>query len=98
MLQGLATIVDNVIERLAETGRPKTRLTEEWAAISNADEEVAEFCRTVARLGLDPYSVDDEMAENVIAVSEGLPQDLAADFFDTADPDALNDAAAWAQQ
>src|SRR4051794_12075822 len=33
MVQGLAMVVENVIERLAETGRPKTRLTEEWAAI-----------------------------------------------------------------
>lgn len=97
-LQGLATVVDNVIGRLAEAGRPKTRLTEEWAAVSGADDEEVQFCRTVARLGLDPYSIGDQLAEDVIAVSGSISPDIAADFFDTADPAALSGAAAWVQQ
>ena len=97
-LEGLATVVESVIGRLAETGHPNTRLAEEWAAISNADAEEAEFCRTVARLGLDPYSIEDELADEVIAVASRISPEIAADFFDTADPAALDNAATWVQQ
>jgi len=97
-LEGLAAVVENVVGRLAETGHPNTRLAEEWAAISNADAEEDDFCRTVARLGLDPYSIEDELADEVIAVASRISSEVAADFFDTADPAALDDAATWAEQ
>jgi hypothetical protein len=97
-VQGLASVVDKVIGRLAESGLSKTRLSEEWAAVAGADTEEVEFCHTVARLGMDPYSIDDQMVEDVLAVSDGLTPDVAADFFDTADPEALSDAAAWARR
>jgi hypothetical protein len=83
---------------LAETGHPSTRLAEEWAAISDTDAEEADFCRTVARLGLDPYSIEDDLADEVITVASRISPEVAADFFDTADPAALDDAATWAQQ
>ena len=97
-LEGLAAVVENVVGRLAETGHPNTRLAEEWAAISDADAEEADFCRTVARLGLDPYSIEDDLADEVITVASRISPEVAADFFDTADPAALDDAATWAQQ
>jgi hypothetical protein len=97
-LEGLATAVENVLGRLAETGHPNTRLAEEWAAVSDTDAEEADFCRTVARLGLDPYSIDDDLADQVITVASRISAEVAADFFDTADPAALDDAATWAQQ
>lgn len=96
--QGLATVVDHVLERLAEEGIPKTRLAEEWDAIAKAGDEEREFCRTVAQLGLDPYSVHEETAAQVIEIASSLPGELVADFFDSADPAALPSAARWAMQ
>jgi hypothetical protein len=53
----LAGVVNRVLERLAESKLPETQLAEEWQAVATADEEEQDFCQTVARLGLDPYSV-----------------------------------------
>jgi hypothetical protein len=96
--EGLAKIVDHVLDRLAENGLTKTRLAEEWAAVGNADDEEREFCQTVARLGLDPYSVSDQTAADVIRVADSLPDELAADFFDSVDPATLVQAAEWTRQ
>lgn len=96
--QGLAAIVDHVIERLATMGIRETRLAEEWAAIAQADDEEREFCQTIARLGLDPYSVDQGTAAQVIEIASTLPADLVDDFFDSADPAALSAAAIWTRR
>ncbi|MGY4770319.1 ImmA/IrrE family metallo-endopeptidase (plasmid) [Kribbella sp. CWNU-51] len=94
-IEGLARLVDNVLQRLTEAGLPKTWLAEEWQAIASTSAEEQEFCRAVARLGRDPYSVSDELAADVVRVASDLPVELVADFFDSADVDALNDAARW---
>jgi hypothetical protein len=93
--QGLARLVDNVLDRLTEGDLPKTQLAEEWAAVARADLDEQEFCSVVARLGLDPYSVDDQTAADVITVASRLPGELMGDFFDTADASALIEAAEW---
>ncbi len=94
----LAQIVTHVLERLAEAGLPKTPLAEEWSALASADEEEQAFCRTVARMGLDPYSVSDEMADEIIGIAARLPAELADDFFDSADVTALESAADWTRR
>jgi hypothetical protein len=94
----LATFVEHVLERLTEEGLPKTRLAEEWSAIGRADEEEREFCRTAARLGMDPYSVSDELAAEIMEVATSLPPELVGDFFDSADPQALREAAEWTRR
>jgi hypothetical protein len=96
--EGLARLVNHVMDRLVETGLPKTRLSEEWEAVANTDDEEAAFCRTVARLGLDPYSVDDQTAADVLDVVDSLPEELVGDFLDNADPRALRRAAVWTQR
>ncbi len=94
----LATIIDHVLERLAESGLPKTPLTEEWSEIAKTGVEEQEFCQTSARMGLDPYSVDDETASAIIDAARELPADIIDDFFDSADSGALDAAVDWARQ
>jgi hypothetical protein len=96
--EGLARLVNHVMDRLVEAGLPKTRLSEEWEAVANTDDEEAAFCRAVARLGLDPYSVDDQTAADVLDVVGSLPEELVGDFLDNADPRALRRAAVWTQR
>ncbi len=98
VVEGLASIVYHVLERLAEERLPKTRLAEEWDAVSRADDEEREFYRTVARLGLDPYSITDQMAAEVVDIASKLPPELSDDFFDSADPTALAGAAEWTRK
>jgi hypothetical protein len=92
---GLAAIIDRVLERLADVGIPKTPLLEEWAAIAEADADEIIFCQTAGRLGLDPYAIADETAQTIVRVAASLPAAVTADFFDTADANALVRAADW---
>jgi hypothetical protein len=94
----LAGIVDRVLERLAESKLPKTQLAEEWGAIAATDDEEQDFCQTVARLGLDPYSVSEETADEVVRIAADLPSEIAGDFFDSADVTGLAGAAEWARR
>jgi hypothetical protein len=94
----LAGIVDRVLERLSEAGLPKTPLAEEWSEVANADDQEQEFCRTAARMGIDPYSVDDDTADVIVRIASQLPAEIADDFFDSADVTALADAADWARR
>jgi hypothetical protein len=96
--EGLAGIVEEVLGRLAEESLPKTSLAEEWDAVARADQDEQEFCRAVARLGIDPYAVSDQTAEEVIAVASELPAELVSDFFDSADASGLHDAAEWTRR
>jgi hypothetical protein len=93
--EGLARLVDHVLDRLVEADLPESRLSEEWAAVAGADDEEGAFCRAVARLGLDPYAVDDETAADVLHVAGTLPEELVGDFLDNADPRVLRHAADW---
>ena len=93
---GLAAVIYRVLERLADIGILKTPLSEEWAAIAETDADETIFCQTAGRLGLDPYAIDDETAQTIVRVAASLPAAVAADFFDTADVNALVRAADWA--
>lgn len=56
LAESLGSFVDAVLGRLTERDVTGTPLQEEWTAIRATGEEEAEFCRSAARLGLDPYS------------------------------------------
>ena len=86
------------LERLAESGLYKTRLAEDWNALGHLDDEETEFCVTAARLGLDPFDVSDQLADEIIQAAEELPAELADDFFDSVDPARLGQAAEWAHR
>jgi hypothetical protein len=94
----LAAIVDHVLERLTEAEIPKTALAEEWTEIAKADSDEKAFCQTAARMGLDPYSVDDAMADEIVSIASRLPSEIVDDFFDSADTTGLAAAADWARR
>lgn len=98
VMEGLASLVDRVLERLAEESLSKTRLAEEWEAIGGTSPDEREFCLTAAQLGLDPYSVPEDVAADIISVASELPRELVSDFFDSADPAALGAAARWTRR
>lgn len=95
VLSWLTTTVQHVLDRLAEQGLPKTRLAEEWATVTGADAEEHEFCVVASRLGLDPYSLSERQADDIVRVAEALPADIRPAFFDGADPSGLDAAIAW---
>lgn len=95
---GLAQLVAITLERLTESSVDKTRLAEDWEALGHLDDDETEFCTTAARLGLDPFDVPEQLADDIIRVAGDLPVDLAADFFDSVDPSRLGQAARWTNQ
>ncbi|MET8699081.1 hypothetical protein ABZW10_09450 [Kitasatospora sp. NPDC004723] len=91
----LARIINSVISRLDEQGLTSTALHKEWAAVASADPEEADYCRTAARLGLDPYSEAHEFEEEIIRSFESLPAELFSDFVDAASPAMLRESQKW---
>jgi IrrE N-terminal-like domain len=95
---GLAGIVTSVLERLAEEGLQKTRLASAWAELGHLDEEEKSFCVTAARLGIDPFSVADDLAGNIVDAASLVGDDVAGDFFDSADAHSVIQAARWTRR
>ena len=92
---GLTDIVNLVLQRLDEAGVHKTRLAADWAALGSLDDDEKEFCATAARLGLDPFAVPEQLADEIIEAANVLPADLKIEFFDNAHTNALPQAARW---
>lgn len=92
---GLASFVVQVMTRLEEAGLPDTGLRRDWDAIASADEDEREYCAAVARLGFDPYAVDESLTQAVMETVPSLPGHLVGDFLDSADPQALREASVW---
>lgn len=65
-LQGL---VENVIARLKDKNVRDVPWIEEWDIINNKlDNDEEEFCRATAMLGLDPFDIEPELADQVTTV------------------------------
>ena len=62
--------VESVIARLVCLGIEDTLLQQEWAAVRAADAEEADFCRTAASLGWDPYAMDDAKRKHVYMLAD----------------------------
>jgi hypothetical protein len=85
----LRTLVDAVVARLAESGITDSSLQVHWREVENADEEEQDFCRAVARLGMDPYSIDKQLEERVIGVAGTIRPELLDDFLSLTKVDEL---------
>jgi hypothetical protein len=81
--------VDAVIARLDDWGLSGTTLHEEWSAIQNADADEQEFCHAAARLGTDPYAVDEQLEAAILDVAGTIRAELLDDFLSLAAVDEL---------
>lgn len=95
VIAGLREFMRRVLTRLDEQGVRDTPLESAWRSVQAADAEEADFCRAAARLGLDPYSTSDGMAESLESLETTVPSEVLADFLDTVDPTAITDAVGW---
>jgi len=67
-----AGLIDAVIRRLDALGIQETFLQQEWLAIQAADQEEAEFCRTAAGLGWDPYAINEGWQRFILLLADKL--------------------------
>ena len=79
------------MDRLDQQGVTDTFLHREWQDIRIADEEEQAFCAAAARLGQDPYGLNDAAVEALLASAEKMPAQLQDDFFTVTDSRDLAD-------
>jgi Zn-dependent peptidase ImmA (M78 family) len=91
----IAAFVDKVVARLKSKGISEGCLIDEWMAIRETPEEEKEFCETTGALGLDPYDLDDKMADEIVSIARSLPVELGKEFFLAADSTVLSQQANW---
>lgn len=91
----LAAFVESVLQRLGECGVVETALHQEWRSLAALDEEEREFARACARLGLDPFDVEEPLAGEIENLGDLVRRELFEDFLDCADPRELSASARW---
>lgn len=91
VVEELNKFVSAVVERLNTQGIMETHLQSEWEAVktSERDEDEKAFCVAAAALGLDPYDIPDEERDTILEAATALDEDLAAEFFASADSSVL---------
>ena len=82
-----ARFIDQVTRRLESLGIEGTYLQEEWAAVQSASPEEDRFCRTAAKLGWDPYALEDSRRNWLLALS-CHSDELLAEAAAVLDPDS----------
>lgn len=93
----LAEFVETVVERLRQFGIAETPLQHEWEAIKSTSADEADFCRSAARLGLDPLSLSESMSDLIVHGASVLEADLLEDFLVSADPAHLESDLKWTE-
>ncbi len=96
----LRRLVDAVLERLRNVPgheRFTNMLDEAWAAVNGLDAEEREFSRAAALLGVDPFDVQDSLADAIAAFWEGTDPAIRADALAGADAsgDSLQRVGEW---
>ena len=95
----LRNLIDAVIKRLH--GRPDTApaansLARDWHAVNSLDADEIEFSRAAALLGLDPFDVQDDVADGIVTFWARTEPSLREDALATASEYAqLPWLAAW---
>ena len=94
---GLTELVESVLERLDSSGVPGTTLHDEWNSLAELTTDERQFAQACGRLGLDPFSLSDSLADEIEQLEHRVPSELLDDFLATADPHGLQQAAAWVE-
>lgn len=94
----LSRFVDVVVSRLDEHGVKGTPLQAEWSLLASLDPEEVDFAASAARLGLDPFDIAEDLAEDVVGLAEIYEPHLLAELLDSVRPEALRAASQWIEQ
>ena len=94
----LRDLIDAVVTRLDACGIRETWLQQEWDGINATDPEEEQFCRTAGRLGSDPYSLDEGIANAIQRGADSLTTSLWNDCHCAVHPNRLGDAIDWIEK
>ena len=97
----LARFIHLVIGRLQANNIGDTLLQRDWNAVcaSERDRDERQFCIACAQLGLDPYCVSEEVADQIVKADESIGKivDLN-EFFNTVAPENIAESVTWLKQ
>ena len=86
VIEELERFINAVVDRLSDREVEETVLQREWESIQSVDHEEREYCLVAAGLGLDPYSIDDSVQEQLIEAADKIGTGVLRDeFFAVAD-------------
>lgn len=91
----LSKLIEAVLTRLAEANVHDTPLEKEWNAVTQQDQDEVEFCIAASRLGLDPYSLQGDVARLIEESGERLEARLLSEFLDAVSPGKLAHGLSW---
>jgi hypothetical protein len=89
--RNLRSFITAVVTRLTTSNITDSFLQREWDIVGNTIGEDADFCIAAATLGLDPYDVDDDVAEAIVAVAEAIPPGIRREFLSVANRELLRE-------
>ena len=95
----LRDLVDNVIARLKGKNVGDVPWVEEWDVINNKlDNDEKEFCRAAAMLGLDPFDIETELADQVTTVWNEVDPSIREELMLASDGTTLLQAHEWLKE
>lgn len=94
VIDTLLTFVDAVVTRLVDQGITDTPLQDEWSAIQTLGEEERSFCQITGMMGADPFNLDADEQQRIVALESELSRDLLVEFCAIASPATLEEALA----
>lgn len=94
--EALGRFVDQILERLDDSGIRDTALHKEWRLLQECDDEETAFAVAAARLGLDPFDVAVDTEAEILSLAAATSDEaLLNEILDTADPGQLVETAGW---
>ena len=90
-------LIDFVLRRLKslDDAEDAFQLSVAWAAINNLDPEEQEFSRAAAMCGIDPFDVDDNISEAIVAFWERTEPSIREEALAAADTHSLPELGDW---
>ena len=95
----LHDLVENVIVRLKDKNVGDVPWIEDWDIINNGlDDDEKEFCRATAMLGLDPFDIEPELADQVTTVWNEADPLIREELMLASDETTLGRAHEWLKE
>lgn len=93
----LQQFVETVLERLRERDVRNSPLEREWMVMNALDADEQEFAVSAGRLGLDPFSLDDAAADEIVALGQAYDHDLVGEILDASESsvEGLREVEGW---
>lgn len=88
-------LIDAVLDRLRVEGATFGSMEDTWEAINRLESDEREFSRAAALLGVDPFDVEDSLADAIVAFWEDAAPSLRDDALAAADASSLPRVHEW---